>query len=165
MQKIEIIPACEEFIPSYHAALDEVAREKKYLCIIQAFPFYETELFIKDGIQKGYPYFFVIKDNKKVIGWCDIKPQDKKTGYLGVAVLKKYRRQGIGKKLIFTAIKGAVKYGFEKVELEVRASNIDAFKLYESLGFVKQKTLRNAVKVDGFVDDVYKMVLDLKRFN
>jgi ribosomal protein S18 acetylase RimI-like enzyme len=45
----------------------------------------------------------------------------------------------------------------EKVELQVRSSNVGAIALYRSLGFVEEgrKTRRLKISADEYIDDVY----------
>ena len=53
-------------------------------------------------------------------------------GYVtNIATLPAYRRQGIAKALIKTAMQNEMEF----ITLEVRESNIPAFRLYEKLGF------------------------------
>ena len=51
-----------------------------------------------------------------------------------VAVLPKYRRQGIGRLLLSEEMKNDMAF----ISLEVRESNLPAIRLYESVGFVIQ---------------------------
>jgi RimJ/RimL family protein N-acetyltransferase len=53
----------------------------------------------------------------------------------------------------------AKKFGIERVELEVYASNIPAIKLYEKRGFSHEGVKRKARKLDGVFDDVLMMAL------
>jgi ribosomal-protein-alanine N-acetyltransferase len=54
-----------------------------------------------------------------------------------VAVHPKFWRQGVGRALMRVALEKASALGMTKVMLEVRASNLPAKMLYESLGFVE----------------------------
>ncbi len=56
---------------------------------------------------------------------------------LNIAVHPRFRRRGIGKKLLLHALKYSLIKGVEDVYLEVRVSNIPAIRLYEALGFVQ----------------------------
>lgn len=53
-------------------------------------------------------------------------------------VAENYRKQGIGKKLIKTAMDFAQKQGSTFVQLETAVDNFTAQRLYENIGFVKQ---------------------------
>ncbi len=52
-----------------------------------------------------------------------------------IAILPEYRGKGIGKKLLEKIIDVGREKGFCKITLEVRHDNINAQKLYKSLGF------------------------------
>jgi len=54
MSQHEIVPISEEYIQSYHEALDRVAREKKYLSFFEAPPLEVSREFILDNI-RGNP--------------------------------------------------------------------------------------------------------------
>ncbi|VAX33466.1 Ribosomal-protein-S18p-alanine acetyltransferase [hydrothermal vent metagenome] len=54
---------------------------------------------------------------------------------LNLAVRPDYRRKGIGRRLVLSVLKELRTCGCKKIFLEVRASNTDAIKLYESAGF------------------------------
>lgn len=53
-----------------------------------------------------------------------------------IAVDEKYRRQGVGRNLIQSAIAWAKAKGFPGIMLETQDNNIPACKLYETCGFV-----------------------------
>lgn len=55
-----------------------------------------------------------------------------------VAVDKKYRRKGIGKQLISTALTKFKLHGVENVKVITQKDNISACKFYKKLGFVEQ---------------------------
>lgn len=74
------------------------------------------------------------------------RSEDGCVGYIGfwnvgsgditnIAVCEKYRRQGIGGRLIGAVIKRASELGLEFLTLEVRKSNAAARSLYEKYGF------------------------------
>lgn len=53
-----------------------------------------------------------------------------------IAVDKDYRRQGVGRRLIQSAIAWAKEKGFPGIMLETQDNNVPACKLYEACGFV-----------------------------
>ena len=53
-----------------------------------------------------------------------------------IAVDENYRRQGVGRKLLQSAIARAKEKGFPGIMLETQDNNVQACKLYESCGFV-----------------------------
>lgn len=60
-----------------------------------------------------------------------------------LAVLSAYRRQGIGKLLLTSLIKSAKEQNAFFVSLEVRRSNENAIRLYESCGFLLSGNRKN----------------------
>ncbi|MCH5201799.1 MAG: ribosomal protein S18-alanine N-acetyltransferase [Oscillospiraceae bacterium] len=65
-------------------------------------------------------------------------------GYIAnIAVKEKFRRQGVGRKLLQKVIETAVKNNLSFVSLEVRESNISAIGLYKEFGFTQQGIRKN----------------------
>lgn len=58
-----------------------------------------------------------------------------------LAVSKTHRGQGIGKKLVVHAINEMIAKGAEEIVLETEITNVGALRLYERLGFVRDKRL------------------------
>tara|TARA_B100000929_G_scaffold80559_1_gene62882 strand:+ start:5115 stop:5609 length:495 start_codon:yes stop_codon:yes gene_type:complete len=81
----------------------------------------------------------------------------KKGHVVSVAVLDKFRGNGIGSALVEEAFKGVKGKQCDEMYLEVRCSNSDAVRLYEKLGmFVKQRL--RAYYRDG--EDAYMMAIE-----
>src|SRR5215468_11305864 len=66
----------EADIPSYHACLDVVAREQRYLALLAAPPLEQSRAWILPHIRQNHPYF-VATEGERVIGWCDITPLER----------------------------------------------------------------------------------------
>jgi ribosomal-protein-alanine N-acetyltransferase len=82
---------------------------------------------------------------------------------VSIAVLKEYRRRGIGSRLLDETIKASIKYyDVESIYLEVRVSNIPAIRLYEKFGFKKVRLIKGYY-MDG--EDAYVMVRRLKEIS
>lgn len=62
---------------------------------------------------------------------------------LNLAVGVDWRRQGIGRRLMQTALEGAITSGARRVFLEVRESNAGALAFYAQLGFAQDGRRRN----------------------
>lgn len=158
----EVRQMTEGDIASYHACLDIVAKEHRYLASPEAPPLEQSRSWVTPHIQQGHP-FFVAVVGSRVVGWCDITPLEgawfSHRGRLGMGVHPDFRQRGIGTSLLRAAVSHARKIGLERVELEVFASNRVAKRLYERYGFSVEGTLRRARKLDGDYDDVLVMVL------
>ena len=46
-----VLPIAETHIRGFHASLDEVARERRYLAFLEAPPFAESEAFVRKNIE------------------------------------------------------------------------------------------------------------------
>jgi ribosomal protein S18 acetylase RimI-like enzyme len=157
---IEIVPIREEHVESFHRALDTVSRERRYLTFLEAPPIESTRAFVLDNIANGYPQFVALAAGD-VVGWCDVvrkaRPVQAHGGVLGIALLPAFRRQGLGERLMLTALAAAKAFGFRRVELTVRHENANAIALYEKVGFEVEGCQRRAVQVDGVFYDVVMM--------
>jgi len=95
-----------------------------------------------DNIETSNIKYFLAKDNDKIIGSCyiciipSLAFNGKSIGFIEhVIVDENYRRKGIGKKLLETAIEYAKENNCYKVVLQSGIKRIEAHKLYEKLGF------------------------------
>ena len=92
----------------------------------------------------------IARDRKKVIGLTVLSETWKPTAYAGtiedMIVDEKYRGQGIGKKMLFLAIRKARKLKMTYLNLTTNASRIEANSLYQKIGFKVRET--NAYKLD-----------------
>ncbi|HTF99286.1 MAG TPA: ribosomal protein S18-alanine N-acetyltransferase [Nitrospirota bacterium] len=77
---------------------------------------------------------------------------------LNLAVDPEQRRQGIAKTLVLSALRRAFEKGAKRAFLEVRASNIPAYKLYLGLGFSGTSVRREYY--DMPVEDAIVMTLE-----
>ncbi len=149
------------YAESFCAAVDLVAKERKYLASTSGFPLETTKSFVESIIDNNFAQYFAIQ-NGNVVGWCDVLPKPfeglNHVGTLGMGVLSKYRGKGIGKQLLQTAIHHAhTKNSIEKVELEVFSSNTSAVELYKKYGFVIEGERVKARKLDGQYDNILLM--------
>jgi ribosomal protein S18 acetylase RimI-like enzyme len=148
----DIAPIAPEHIEGYHRALSTVARERKYLTLLEPFPLPETRDFVLGLIKKGDPIYVALA-NGEVVGWCDIQrhpfPTHSHRGTLGTGVVPEHRGRGIGARLMDQTLKQAFAAGFVRVELNVRADNLRAIRLYEKLSFVREGVRPDAVFVGG----------------
>ena len=157
-----VVPIAEEHIPGFRAAVDSVARELRYLLLLEAPPLESTREFVKGNIAGGAPQFVAIADDK-IVGWCDVtlKPRTSQAhcGMLGMGVIEPYRGRGIGKALMEATLKAARAKGLTRVELTVREDNGPAKKLYEAFGFVEEGICRRHIRINGKYVDSYYMAL------
>ena len=152
----------ESDIPAFHALLDSVAREKKYLAMERAPTIERTREFVLGNIRRGYAQYVAEVDGD-LIGWADILPGQRDStrhmGGLGMGVADGFRGQGIGRALLSRAIEHCWEMGLKRIELEVYVQNTRAIILYERMGFVLEGRLRKARLMDGEYRDVLHMAI------
>lgn len=153
---VEIVPIQVKHIDGFWHCLDAVARERLWLGAFEGYPIDATRNFVKSMIDDDNPQFVAL-DAETVVGWIDISPSrlpvSPHVGGLGMGLLKGYRGQGIGTRLMQTALAKAKVKGLLRVELEVYKHNIAGIKLYEKMGFQHEGARVNAAKLDeGYVD-------------
>ena len=162
MSDVAVVPISPDHIESYRRAVDIVARERKYLTVLEAFPLEQTREFVLGLIRNGDPQFVALEDGE-VVGWCDIRrlpfPSQAHRGILGIGILPAFRGRGLGRRLLTATLAQASRAGFVRIELDVRADNARAIALYEKAGFVKEGVIRDAVRVDGAYCDAILMAL------
>jgi RimJ/RimL family protein N-acetyltransferase len=157
------VPITEEHISGFRAAVDAVARERRYLAFLEAPPLENVTRFVLDNIEHGYPQFVVVSADI-VVGWCDVLPNRTRViyshcGTLGVGLLPDFRGKGIGRKLMGQTIDAAFAFGLTRIELTVREENVNAIALYQNLGFEIEGLHRNAVCIEGQYENLYSMAL------
>lgn len=158
---VTIRPITPADAPAFHAVLDTVARERRYLRLTTAPPVESSAGFIAANIESGNPQFVAL-DVDRLVGWCDIcrsgEAGSEHIGWLGMGLLPSHRGQGIGHQLL-TATLDAARGKFERIELEVYASNTAAIALYDKAGFAHEGRRHKALLRDGKHDDILMMGL------
>lgn len=149
-------------VPSFHLCLDIVAKERRFLALLEAPPLEEMRTFVSDNLARKVPQI-VGKDNHRVIGWCDILPGWQHTlrhcGSLGMGILPEYRGQGLGRSLLEACLAIATENGLTRVEFEARSDNEPALRLYRKLGFQFEGTKKRGMRVDGEYKETTMMAL------
>jgi RimJ/RimL family protein N-acetyltransferase len=160
---VTIASICEAHIDSYHAALDVVAREHKYLSMLEAPPIEASRRFVGWSIANRHPHFVAL-DGDRVVGWCDVTPHDRPAnrhrGTLGIGVVPPWRGSGVGRRLMERTLEASRAFPLTRVELSVRADNAHAIALYRKVGFEVEGRRQRAILVDGvYYDDVMMALL------
>lgn len=162
MNEVAIRKISQTDIEGYHACIDRVARERKYLGFTKAASIEETTKSLVEDVERGIIRLIALADST-VVGWCHIRPDRWEgfthAGLLGMGVVKEYRGQGIGSALLRQTLDEARHGGLERIELSVFASNITAIHLYEKFKFQTEGRKKKARKLDGNYDDIMMMAL------
>lgn len=157
-----IVPLAPPHFEALYAVLDEVARERRYLALLQAPPREQAFAFFRGNVQQGHPHRVALLGGE-LVGWCDVLPvfgeARAHVGTLGIGLVRRARRQGLGAALMRSAIEAAWARGLRRIELTVRADNPSARALYERMGFQHEGLQRAAFRVDGLDIDMHAMAL------
>jgi RimJ/RimL family protein N-acetyltransferase len=117
------------------------------------------------AVEEGHAVARVAEEDRRAIALCTVRRRGPHRealhiGVLGISVARAWRRRGLGRQLIASALEGCAGK-FELVELSVFATNQHARTLYASLGFREWGTLARGVLRDGRYTDIVHMVLVL----
>lgn len=160
LPKLRIAPIGPDQIEGFHAALDAVARERRFLTLLEAPPLPETRAFVLAGRDRGDIRLLALVKGA-VVGWVDIQrepwPSHAHRGHLGIGLLPAWRGRGFGGALIAAALDEAWATRLSRVELTVHADNTPAIALYERLGFAREGLIRRAALIDGRAIDAILM--------
>jgi ribosomal protein S18 acetylase RimI-like enzyme len=148
-------------VEGFRLALDEVAREKRFLLFEEAPSLEHMRAFVASNIASGNPQFVALADGV-VVGWCDVlretgRPSRNHCGTLGIGLVARHRGKGLGRLLLGEVLAAATSVGIKRVELTVRASNHAAIALYRAMGFVDEGRRRAAYFIDGLYGDSLSM--------
>ena len=144
--------------------VDKMAAETDYLTFGQGefdMSLEDEEKFLENCIKLTNQLFVVAEVDGAIIGNLSFiggnRPRTFHTGEVGVTVLKKYWKLGIGSKLLETLIEWAKLSGtIQKLNLRVRPDNDRAIRLYEWFGFVREGLITREHSINGkFYDSIF----------
>jgi len=135
---------------------------------LKTLPEHYSDYFYESLLGELPEAFIVAEISNKIIGYIMCKVEHgfsnfKKLGFVkkghvvSIAVIDEYRGKGFGSALVDEAIRGVKTIQCSELYLEVRCSNNDAVRLYETLGFSIIHRLK-AYYRDG--EDAYLMAID-----
>src|SRR5258706_8487065 len=143
-----LVPIAEAHFAGFYECIDEVARERMYLAMLEAPPREQSLEFVRAMLRTNAPAFVALVDDV-LVGWCDVSQKPRAT--------LAHRGRGVGKALMQATLAAARERGYTRVELTVRADNARAKRLYESCGFAVEGLCRNYMLIDGKYYDSYLM--------
>lgn len=163
MEEIRIVPAGDEHVEGFARALDIVARERRWIGMLEGPEVEMWRGFVREMHDTGGIVLVAVDASGAVVGWCDVQRRRQEgfrhVGRLGIGMVPEVRGRGLGRRLMTEAVRIAREKGLERVELEVFASNARAIALYESVGFVHEGRKRRVRKLDGVYDDDVMMAM------
>ena len=96
-----------------------------------------SERSIASELENPLSLWLVAMEEDRLLGYVGSQTVLDETDMMNVAVDPAARRQGVARALIQALTAQLKQRGSRKLSLEVRASNLGAIRLYESLGFVR----------------------------
>jgi ribosomal protein S18 acetylase RimI-like enzyme len=121
-----------------------------------------VEKMISDLNDRGRGNYLVAEEGGAIVGHACLEPLalavTSHVFRLTIAVHEGHQRRGVGRALMNELLRWARSDPrVEKVELQVRSSNVGAMALYRLLGFVEEgrKTKRLKIGPNEYIDDVY----------
>ena len=101
--------------------------------------------YIRKMITNNESIIFIASKNKNIVGFVQLYETfdslnlSKKLVLYDLYVLERYRKLGIGRKLMNKSKDFAVSNNFPRIELSTSINNYSAQKLYESLDYIRDK--------------------------
>ena len=152
-------------VTAYHASVDEIKDEGKYLFSTLRFSLEDTTKYVEHHMAGSNPILGAFDGDGQLLGWIDFNlgafSEIAHVATIGMGVKKEFRGMGIGSALMDACIESAKRLGLEKLELEVFASNTAARALYIKKGFSEEGIWLKKRKFEGHYDDLVCMGLFL----
>lgn len=118
--------------------LEAVAQLEK-VCFSQPWSYKSLE----EELDNDTAHFFAALSEGRVAGYIGVYVVYESCFITNIAVYPEFRRKGVGRALIKTAMVTAGSMGADFISLEVRKTNYAAISLYESLGFEEMGLRKN----------------------
>ena len=144
--------------------LDAVAGERIHSAIERAWTAAEQRTYLA-SLSTREAFHVAITASGEIVGYQSLDLYSPSlssmahVGQLGTFLLAAWRRRGLGLALFDATRRFATSTGYQKLVIQVRASNMPAQAFYSRLGFVECGRLRAQVIVDGTEDDEILMEL------
>ena len=101
------------------------------------------DLFFSELTRNRYARYFILEKDKEIIGYLGFWHKGDNFHITNIAISKKFRRKGNGRKLLRFIEKLAATHKIKKISLEVRRSNCIAQDMYRKYGYKGIRFLRN----------------------
>ena len=142
--ELKILRANKSHIESVSILFDMYRQFYKYQKDLK-----NSKNYIHERIINEESIIFIATDNKRVIAFVQLYETfdslnlNKKLVLYDLYVLEKYRKLGIGRKLMNKSKDFAINNNFLRIELSTSIDNYSAQKLYESLDYIRDKEYYN----------------------
>ncbi|ANZ61621.1 hypothetical protein AYR62_03505 [Secundilactobacillus paracollinoides] len=125
------------------ALLQQLSQETTTFTVPTPLPSVSQEVKEIEQINAGKDHVVIVAaTGEQLVGVVTVMPTDEQAaGEIGVAVLKKYWRQGIGYELMLSGLDwGALESSYSEISLTVQKQNTGAIAMYEKIGFATLST-------------------------
>lgn len=122
----------------------------------RAYPYPWSQKQIKESLDGEHKVCGLEQDGQ-LVAYCIWMAVLDEIHILNLAVDPKFQRQGLARQLFAALLEQGEKNGARNVFLEVRASNLPAQNLYESLGFCESGRRRNYYPAGAGREDAFLM--------
>ena len=99
-------------------------------------------------LRKNYVYAFACFKDYQIVGICVFQKIFFCAELIYLSIHPKFKRKGLGKKLLKETFQLCKSFAIEKIQLEVSEKNLDALNFYQSFGF-KTIGIRKKYYKDG----------------
>lgn len=104
----------------------------------------------REALMRGYIAMLVVQEDKRGLGigtWLCPLHRSAKAMMAGTRSLSNTAptKNKAGSQLVLRVIKTLIEHGCEEVVLEAEVTNVGALRLYERLGFIRDKRLKRSV--------------------
>jgi peroxiredoxin/L-amino acid N-acyltransferase YncA len=154
---VRVVRAAADDAQSIVDLLGVIVAERVYSAIEQVWPVERERAYIQ-SLSAREAIHLALADSGILAGlqildrWSPLDSMAH-VGQLGTFVHPEWRTRGVGRALWETTQPFAVAAGYQKLVIQVRASNLGAQRYYRALGFAECGTLTRQVIIDGQPDD------------
>lgn len=107
---------------------------------------------LKEYIKQKNIFHVFVCEKEQLIGYIILWIDETNSEIIDLVIEKEYRNKGNGKALLEFSFAFLINKSVKTLSLEVSQYNNEAIRLYEKLGFCKEKTIKNYYKnADAFV--------------
>ena len=158
MSAFEIRRASPQDAAGIVAVLEVVAAERIH-SVIETVWTVEQEASYLQSLSPRESFHVAVAARAGIIGfqsldlWSALLPSMSHVGHVGTFLLPDWRGLGVGRQLWKATESFAREAGFQKLAIQVRASNSPAQRFYRKLGFKECGRLTRQVIIDGVADD------------
>ena len=173
----EVVPSSVESRPRVRRALPEdaagiaavlavVADERVHSAIDRAWSIEQERVYLESLSPREVIHVATDGDDR-IVGlqvlerWSTVLDTMAHVGQVGTFLLPAWRKRGLGRTLWMATVAFAREAGYQKLVIQVRATNLHAQSFYRGLGFAECGRLSRQVIIDGSYDDEILMELFL----